>query len=93
MKFVAAGARHGVDHRARTVPLRRTIVAGLNAEFLQRVGKRERLVLLVIGIGVAGAIQSEGHLARLRPVGRHPQRAGNGLARFAIDRCEHHAGD
>ena len=42
MKAAAAGFGDDVDHRARALTVRGVVVAGLNAEFLYRVGERER---------------------------------------------------
>ena len=90
MEVVRAGPGHRVDDRAGAVPLGGAVVAGLNAEFLQRIRKWERLILLEVRIGVACPVQSERHLPRFGPVGRHPQRAGDRFPRFLIDLSEHH---
>jgi hypothetical protein len=92
VEVVGARPRDGVHHRAGAVALGRAVVTGLDAELLKRVGKRERLILLEVRIGMAGAIEPERHLPRLGAVGRQPQRAGNRLPRFLIDRGQHHAG-
>src|SRR5262249_14033416 len=45
---VGSRARDRVDHGAGAVALRRAVVARLNAELLQRVGERDRLLLLEV---------------------------------------------
>jgi hypothetical protein len=93
VQVVGPRSRDRVDDGAGAVALRGAVVAGLNAEFLERVRKRERLILLVIRVGVAGAVETERDLPRLGAVGRHAQRAGNRLPRLTIHRRQHHAGD
>src|SRR5207302_825583 len=92
VQLVGPRARDRIDHGAGAVALRGAVVAGLNAELLQRVGKRERLVLLEVRVRVARAVQPERHLTRLGAVGRQPQRAGDRFPGFLIDLLKHHAG-
>ena len=62
VEVVGARARDRVDDRAGAVALRRAVVAGLNPELLQRVGERERLILL----------DSRGRCGSCRPAGTRP---------------------
>ena len=85
MEVVRSGAGHGVHDRPGAGALRRAVVAGLDAELLQRVRKRKRLILLEVRVGVVRAVQTERRLPRLRAVGREAQRAGNGFPGLLID--------
>src|SRR5258706_2825718 len=88
MEIVGPGSRYRVDHRAGAVALRRAVVAGLDAELLERIGERERLVLLEVRVGMAPAVPTERHPSPLRPRGGKPPSAPQRLFRLPYHRCQ-----
>ena len=91
VKAVGARARDDVDDGAGVVAVGGAVVAGLDAEFLQRVRKREALVLLEIRVRVARAVEPVGVLPLTGAVGRDAHRAGDGFGRLVADRAHHRA--
>ena len=85
MKTAAAGFGDDVDHRAGALTVRGLVVAGLNAEFLYRVGKRERRIDVGHFIHVVAAVQEVVRLVRQRSVRGGDDRGGKCLPGALVD--------
>ena len=85
MKAAAAGFGDDVDHRAGALTVRGVVVAGLNAEFLYRVGERERRIDVGHFIHVVAAVQEVVRLVRQRSVSAGDDRSRECLPISLVD--------
>ena len=85
MKTAAAGFGDDVDHRAGALTVLGVVVAGLNAEFLHRVGERERRIDVGHFIYVVAAVQEVVRLVRQRSVGAGDHCGGKCLPITLVD--------
>ena len=74
VEFIGAGLRNNVDDGPRVLPVLGGVIAGLNAEFLERIREWKRLVDIRVLINVVAAIQLVADLVLPRAVGRNRQR-------------------
>jgi hypothetical protein len=85
MKAAGTGFGDDVDHRAGALTIRGVVVAGLNAEFLHRVGERKRRIDVCHFIHVVAAVQEVGRLVGQRSVGAGDDRSGKCLSITLVD--------
>ena len=84
MEAVGAGLGDDVHHSACILPILRSVVAGLNAEFLERIGKGKGLIDVGVLIYIVTAVELVTHHILARAVGRNSNRSRKRLGEALI---------
>src|ERR1700676_425473 len=84
MERVAAGLSNDIDDTARVLTIFSVVVAGLDAEFLERVWKRKWLVDVGVFVDIIAAVEHEVRIGGARTVYRHGNRRREGLGQPLI---------
>ena len=84
MKIVGAGFGDDIHYRSGVLPVFRTVVTGLDAELLKRVGKRKRLIDVSVFVYVVSAVELVADHILARAVGRNRDGPGKRLCRALV---------
>ncbi len=68
MVLIGPGLGNDIDDAARVLPILSSVVAALNAELLERIGKREGCIYIGVLIDVIAAVEQEVCLIGARAV-------------------------
>src|SRR6266568_703050 len=79
VEFIGAGLRHYVHYASGVLPKGRAVIAGLDAEFLERIRKREWLIDVGVFIHEIAAVELVTDLILARAVRRNGHASGKRL--------------